>query len=391
MGAPKADRVSATLAAARAIAPDVLDLTVRLAQIPAPTGDEGERSRFVAGWLREQGHGDIWTDELGDVTVQIPGAGPGAPVLIAAHLDTVFPRQTPLAITRDEGKLRGPGVGDNSLGIAAALLLPAMLARLEVRPAVDMVVALTVGEEGLGNLRGMRAVVDANPAVGAAIALEGHNLGRVTHIAVGSRRLKVRVTGPGGHSWGAYGQPSAIHAIARLIADFDELPTPGSPKTTLNVGLIEGGVSVNTIAPSASCVIDLRSTDEAALRRLAANVDRAVGAAARGGIQTETIVLGERPAGLVPLDSGIVKAATATLKALGIDAICDASSTDANVPISRGIPAVCLGLTSGEHAHREDESIDTEPVPTGLAQVLLLTLQLAEDLATGNEPAPGAA
>jgi acetylornithine deacetylase/succinyl-diaminopimelate desuccinylase-like protein len=262
--------------------------------------------------------------------------------------------------------------------------LPRLFERIGVRPATDIVLALTVGEEGLGNLRGMRAVVDAHPSIGAAVAVEGHNLGRVTHVAVGSRRLRVRVEGPGGHSWGDFGQPSAIHTLARIVAELDAIPTTSSPKTTLNVGLIEGGVSVNTIAPSASFVLDMRSTDEGSLRRLSDKVARVVHAFNRGGVRTSIEVLGERPAGVVPLGSRIVQVATSALSALGVNAICDASSTDANIPISRGVPAVCLGLTAGGNVHRIDEYIDIGQVPQGMAQLAVVALALAEEIAAAR-------
>jgi tripeptide aminopeptidase len=376
------ERVSSALKVGQALLPELIDLTIEIAEIPAPTGAEHERSRFVAGWLDGHGFSDIWKDDLGDLTVRIPGRSQGAPVMIAAHLDTVFPAGTNLTVRRVQTQAYGPGVGDNSLGVAALLTIPEMLARLGLTPAVDLILALTVGEEGLGNLRGMRAVIEHSPGLGAAIALEGHNLGRVTHMAVGSRRLRIEVSGPGGHSWGAFGQPSAIHALAKIIAALDGLTLTESPKTTLNVGLIEGGVSVNTIAPSASCVVDMRSTDEKALAALAGRVDQIVGEAAHGGIGTNIVELGVRPAGTVPRDSRLVRSASRTLKALGYDAIYDASSTDANIPISLGIPAVCLGITSGGNAHREDEYIDLPPVAAGLTQILFTALDIAEDLST---------
>ena len=210
------------------------------------------------------------------------------------------------------------------------------------------------------------------------------NLGRVTHIAVGSRRYRIEATGPGGHSWGDWGRPSALHALARLINDLDSIPLPRIPKTTLNVGVIEGGISVNSIAPSASCLIDLRSVDEASLARLADRVERMVASHDRGGVSFTATLLGERPAGVVPLDSPIVRRAAAILAALGIEASFDASSTDANVPIGRGIPAICVGLTTGGNVHREDEFIDTDPLVAGLTQLALLTLELADALATGT-------
>lgn len=214
------------------------------------------------------------------------------------------------------------------------------------------------------------------------VALEGHNLGRVTHVAVGSRRYRVKATGPGGHSWGDFGQPNAIHALAKFIAELDAISLPRMPKTTLNVGTIEGGVSVNTISPSASCLLDLRSTDEHALQRLSERVTRLAAKHSRSdGVMLHLDTIGERPAGVVPVDSPIVKVATATLSALGVDATLDASSTDANVPIAAGMPAVCVGLTSGGNVHRVDEYIDTASIPLGVAQLGLLSLAICELLA----------
>ena len=374
-------RLAALRAAAESLAPAVIDLTTRIAAVPAPTGDEGERAAVVAAMLRDAGL-PVSTDPLGDVLATLPGVNRGRPpVVLAAHTDTVFPRATPLQIRREGERVLGPGVGDNSLGVAALVSLPALLRAAGFAPAVDVVLAADVGEEGLGNLRGMRAVMDAYPNAGAVIAIEGHNLGRLTHVAVGSRRLRVTATGPGGHSWGDAGRPSAIHALARVVADLGAMPIPRAPKSSLNVGTFVGGVSVNTIAPVATCVIDLRSVDAPTLTRLGERVDRIIEAANRDGVAFTRDILGERPAGVVPLESSIVRLATGVLSALGVETSYDASSTDANVPISRGIPAVCVGLTSGGNVHREDEWIAVDPIPTGLAQLGLLTLALADELA----------
>lgn len=386
-GAQAADRLAAVRAAAEAAVPRVLELTQRIAAVPAPTGDEGERSRLVAELFAEAGLAVV-VDALHDVVATVPGGGGAPPVLVAAHLDTVFAAGTPLPIRRVGDRVCGPGIGDNSLGVGAILALPGLLAAADAPRGADVLLVANVGEEGLGNLRGMRAVMDDRPEVGAVVAVEGHNLGRVTHIAVGSRRLRLTATGPGGHSWGDFGRPSAIHALARLVADLAALPLPRHPKTTLNVGTIEGGVSVNSIAPTASCLVDMRSVDEAALRRLGERVEREVAAAGRGGVAITSEVLGERPAGVVPLDGPIVRLATEALAALGVETTYDASSTDANIAISRNVPAVCVGLTTGGNVHREDEYVDVAPLADGLAQLALLTAALAEASATGGL-APG--
>ncbi|HEY8447031.1 MAG TPA: M20/M25/M40 family metallo-hydrolase [Thermomicrobiales bacterium] len=358
----------------------VVDLACLIAAIPAPTNQELERSKFVAQRMAELGAEDVTIDEIGDVVGRVRGERSSPSLLLAAHIDTVFPRTTSLAQTRGNGRIAGPGIGDNSLGVAAVLMVPRLLQALGVRPAVDLLLTGNVGEEGLGNLRGIRAVIDANPDIGAVIAVEGHNLGRVTHVAVGSRRLRVRVTGPGGHSWGDFGNPNAIHVAAEIIAELTRLPLPRSPKTTLSVGMFHGGISVNTIAPEAEFVVDLRSVEEDALRRLADRVETVL-RAPRYGVKVDVEVLGVRPAGVVSPSSRIVRLAVETLEALGIVPTGDASSTDANIPISRGIPAVCIGLTTGGNVHREDEYIDTGPIAAGLTQLLALSLAVARELA----------
>jgi tripeptide aminopeptidase len=378
------ERIEAVRAAADAVTPDVLELTALISAVPSPTGEETAKSLLVerlfatAGLAAER-------DAIGDVVGVIPAGQPSRPgassLLVAAHIDTVFPLGTPLEVRRSADRLTGPGVGDNSVAVAAAIKLAELLRIAGEAPAVDVLLTGNVGEEGLGNLRGIREVLASHSDIGAVVALEGHNLGRVTHVAVGSRRFRITVNGPGGHSWGDFGRPNAIHGLSKLIAELDAIPLPRSPKTTLNVGMISGGVSVNTIAPEASCLLDLRSIDESALRRLSDRVTRLVDRSNRGdSVVYAAESIGERPAGVVAADSSIVQIAASTLAALGLEPSFDASSTDANVPIAAGIPAVCVGLTTGGNVHRTDEYIDVEPVPMGVTQLALLTLALAESL-----------
>jgi tripeptide aminopeptidase len=378
------ERIEAVRAAAEAVTPDVLELTALISAVPSPTGEEAAKSLLVerlfatAGLATER-------DAIGDVVGVIPGRQSSrtgtSKLVVAAHIDTVFPIGTPLEIKRTSGRLTGPGVGDNSVAVAAAIKLADLLRIAGEVPAVDLLLTGNVGEEGLGNLRGIREVLTSRSDIGAVVALEGHNLGRVTHVAVGSRRFRISVKGPGGHSWGDFGRPNAIHGLSKLIAELDAIPLPRSPKTTLNVGMISGGVSVNTIAPEASCLLDLRSIDESALRRLSDRVTRLVDRSNRGNaVEYTAESIGERPAGVVAVDSPIVQIAANTLAALGLEPSFDASSTDANVPIAAGIPAVCVGLTTGGNVHRTDEYIDLDPVPMGITQLALLTLALAESL-----------
>ncbi len=378
------ERIEAVRAAAEAVTPDVLELTALISAVPSPTGEETAKSLLVerlfatAGLATER-------DAIGDVVGVIPGRQPSrvgtSRLVVAAHIDTVFPIGTPLEVKRSADRLTGPGVGDNSVAVAAAIKLADLLRIADEVPAVDVLLTGNVGEEGLGNLRGIREVLASRSDIDAVVALEGHNLGRVTHVAVGSRRFRITVKGPGGHSWGDFGRPNAIHGLSRLIAELDAIPLPRSPKTTLNVGMINGGVSVNTIAPEASCLLDLRSIDESALRRLSDRVTRLVDRSNRGdSVVYAAESIGERPAGVVAADSQIVQIAASTLAVLGLEPSFDASSTDANVPIAAGIPAVCIGLTTGGNVHRVDEFIDLEPVAKGVAQLALLTLALAESL-----------
>ena len=206
---------------------DTLALTTQIAQIPAPTGAETERAAFVAQEMAALGLADVHTDAVGNVIGRRPGKREGPALMIAAHTDTVFPAETDLTVRRGTDRIAGPGVGDNSLGVAAILTAARLLETLKVTTENDMLFVADVGEEGLGDLRGMRkAVRTYRDRTSAVIAVEGHNLGRITHRAVGSRRYRITVQGPGGHSWGNYGRPNAIHILARLITDLVALRSP---------------------------------------------------------------------------------------------------------------------------------------------------------------------
>jgi tripeptide aminopeptidase len=368
---------------AEQFATSVLGLAGELAAIPAPTGDERRRTEFVLDRMATLPFDHIDVDEMGNVVGRLQGLTEAPRVLIAAHLDTVFPPGTPLEVSSDALRSYGPGIGDNCLGIAAALLMPSMFEAAGVRPDVDLLITGNVGEEGLGNLRGMIAVMDEHPEVGAVIAVEGHNLGRVTHIAVGSMRYRITVEGPGGHSWGDFGKRNAIHAAAAIISELDEIELPVSPKTTLSVGTIQGGTSVNTIALRCTFLLDLRSVDAKELTKLNHAVERIL-VRKRKEISVSTELLGVRPAGQVSPNARITRIASAILESIGISPTGDASSTDANIPISRGIPAVCIGLTHGGNVHKEDEYIERDPVGRGLYQLLGLTVSVAEELRFGR-------
>jgi len=349
-----------------------IDLACQIATVPAPTFEEWDRARFVAELFEQRGAQPEF-DAVGNVIVRRQGEGRGRSLLLAAHLDTVFPRETPLTIERGDTWVRGPGIGDNALGVAALVILWELLDALAVRTPGDLLLAADVGEEGLGNLRGMRALIERfGPELGAVVAVEGHNLGRVTNAAVGSVRLRIIVRGPGGHSWGNFGTPSAIHELARILCALTETPVPRSPKTTYNVGTIEGGVSVNTIAPLAQAVVDLRSIDGRELGRLRRTVEEICERHRSSSITVELELLGERPAGETPVDVPLVRETMKILRELGVEPVLDASSTDANAAIAVGIPAVCIGLTRGRGSHTVEETIDVAPLELGLMQLVWL-------------------
>lgn len=381
MSLPRSDLVARVTAMSSRFVEPIASLAAEIAAVPAPTNDEAKRARFVAGKLAALGHLDVTIDPLSDVVGRLPGKESSKALLLAAHIDTVFPADTPISVSRHEGTLAAPGIGDNSVSVAAVALVGKALEQLDHQLAVDVFVTGNVGEEGLGDLRGMRAVMDALPQLAGAIAVEGHSLGRITNRAVGSRRLRVTATGPGGHSWGDAGRPSAIHALSRLVNRLEEIELIEDPKTTLNVGLFNGGISVNTIAPEASIVIDLRSTSADVLSELVANVEREIAEAEHEQLSMHIDVVGDRPAGELPDDCGLVPIGIDVLRALGIDATCDASSTDANIPISRGLPSMCIGLTSGGNVHRRDEYIRLRPLATGFAQLVLDTILATEAIA----------
>ena len=371
-----------SLAIADAYLEPIVELTTRLTEVPAPSNDEVDRAKVLHEVLADMGYNDVTTDSIHNVTARIPGKDRSKSLLVAAHTDTVFPREVDLTVTRDGDTLAGPGVGDNTVAVATVAMLKQAFEELGEVPAIDIVVTGNVGEEGLGDLRGMKAVCAALPEMVGSIAVEGHALGGVTYEAVGSRRYRVTVTGAGGHSWGQAGTPSAIHHLARMITAMDDIPLPDNPKTSFNAGIVEGGISVNTIAPEAVAILDMRSTSSESLEALVAEVDTILEMPRPAGIDVQVEVVGDRPAGSQPSDGVLVQIADSVLTDLGYTSIRhEPGSTDANVPIAMGIPAICIGVTTGAYAHREDEYIQISPIPKGFAHLMTVILQSAEALA----------
>ena len=355
--------------------PEVVREVVTICQIPAPTFDEGQRTQYVTERMSAIGLEDVMADEAGNAVGRIRGSGGGPTILMAAHIDTVFPLDTDVIVRSDGEILRAPGVGDNSASVAVMIHAARLLLETDTRPAGDLIFAATVGEEGLGNLRGIRTIMNRfKGEIDYVIALDG-SLGSMVRQGVGSRRFRLVVTTEGGHSWGAFGSPSAIHSLGRMIAQISEIRVPANPKTTFNVGTISGGTSVNTIAAQAEAVIDLRSLDLDELKRLEERVRRIVSEVARfTGVSAALELIGDRPVGQISDEHPLCQLVRSVHHQLGLQSRSYPSSTDGNVPLSMGVPAVTVGVTLGGNGHRLDEYIHTSPLAKGLAQVIILAL-----------------
>ena len=348
----------------------LLVLAIQIQQIPSPTTDEKDRAEFVQGLFIKEGLLDVSGDPAGNVYGRLTGKGKEKPLIISAHLDTVFPRNTSLHATREESRIYGPGIGDNSLGVAALFGLLWILRERDLNLPGDIWLVANVGEEGLGDLRGMKAIVERfGRDVQAYLVLEGTALGHVYHRAIGVRRYRVTVQTAGGHSWSDYGQPSAVHELAHLVTQITALPVPTNPRTTLNVGLITGGTGINVLASEAMLGLDLRSEKMDTLENLVQRVEEKIRSANQDGVNVEMDIIGERPAGEIAVDHPLIKLADKCLSEQGLKAIFTSGSTDANVPLSLGYPGLVLGITTGGGAHSVHEYIDTQPVDKGMEQL----------------------
>jgi len=359
------------------LAKDTLDLAVRIQQIPAPTFSEAARAAFVCDRFRELGLVDLEIDELSNVYARLPSADPDKqpPLVVSAHLDTVFPETTPLDVIRENGRISGPGIGDNSLAVAGLVGLARMVLEIPEPLPGDLWLVANAGEEGLGNLCGMRRVVDRFGKVPAAyVVLEGTALGHVYHRGLSVRRFEISVRTAGGHSWGHFGRPSAIHILAKIIAQLTELDLPSEPRSSYNAGPISGGTTVNTIAAEAAVQLDLRSESEDYVEILVGNVAAIVEEFRSEEVQVDLAPIGNRPGGEVSADHPLVKLAMRSLEDLGIAPTLKIGSTDANVPLSRGLPAICIGLTEGGGGHTVSEYILTDPLKQGLNHVFNVIL-----------------
>jgi tripeptide aminopeptidase len=356
-----------------------LDLAVQIQQIPAPTFQERRRAEFAQNLLAAEGLADVSMDSLCNVYARFPGKTRSQPLVVSAHLDTVFPAGSENRVSRQPGRIHAPGIGDNALGVAALFGLLWTLRERETTPSADVWLVANVCEEGLGDLRGMKEVVARfGEGARAYLVIEGTALGQVYHRAIGVRRYRVKVSTEGGHSWSDYGKPSAVHELAGLVTQLTSMHLPTHPRTTLNVGMIAGGSGVNVVASDAQFELDVRSETAQGLGEILPHVEARMRSLQKPGVSVDIEVVGERPAGELSLDHPLVKLAGECLSEQGITPTFTAGSTDANIPLSRGLPALVLGTTTGGGAHTPHEYIDTAPLKKGMRQLVRFVERVLE-------------
>jgi acetylornithine deacetylase/succinyl-diaminopimelate desuccinylase-like protein len=367
--------------------------------IPAPPFGESARAAWFLDRFTALGLTNVHLDAAGNALAELnPAPSADLPcILLSAHLDTVFPAATPSVPTEDAARILCPGACDNAAGLTGLLAIAAALRFAGIVPPVTVLFAANVGEEGEGDLRGMRHLFLDGPyrdRIRAAIALEGSGTAAVTR-ALGSRRFRVTVTGPGGHSWTDAGRPNPILILSRALARIAEIELPENPRTTLNVGHISGGTSVNSIPESATALIDLRSTDPLELRATAAAMHRVfdrIASDSGGEIQFAIETIGDRPTGELPDDSPLLHTLRAVDRHLTLNTELRLGSTDANLPLSLGIPAVAIGAGgTGGGIHTLSEWYDPTGRETALRRILLTlldTVHLTAELPPKSIPDP---
>jgi acetylornithine deacetylase/succinyl-diaminopimelate desuccinylase-like protein len=379
----------------------IMDWQAEMVAIPAPFLGEKARAEWLATRFTEAGLERVETDEAGNVfgwlpAAKLPPESTGPVVVISAHLDTVFPAETPLKPVVDGDRLTAPGACDNGAGVAGMLAIAKALVVARVELAGALIFMGNVGEEGEGNLRGVRHLYQQQALAGriaAHIVLDGAGTDSAVTQALGSRRYRVTVTGPGGHSFTDAGTPNPIAALATALAVLTQTPLPEEPRTTLNLGTISGGTSVNSIPESAQAAVDFRSTSADELLLLEVALHRAVedavehcntqakaaGRQGRGLLEFDINTIGDRPAAQLPKESPLLEALKAVDRHLGLKTELRLGSTDANIPLSQGVPALSMGAGGdGGGAHTLAEWYSARDRETGLKRVLLLTLAMVE-------------
>jgi acetylornithine deacetylase/succinyl-diaminopimelate desuccinylase-like protein len=363
---------------------------IELTEIPAPPFKEAARGQRMLEKFKALGLSDVHMDAVGNVIGIRPGKDRAAKALmVAAHLDTVFPPDVAIKVRREGDTLHAPGIGDTTVTLAALLAFVRAMDAGKIQTTRDIIFVANVGEEGQGDLRGVRHIFSASPLkprIGDFISFDGSNVARIVNGGVGSRRYRVAFKGPGGHSYGAFGLVNPTHALGRAVGKIADLQVPTDPKTTFNVGRIGGGTSVNSIAFESWMEIDMRSHDVASLNVIRDQIIAAIHDSVkaenarwkRGEVTVDIDLVGDRPAGSTDPESPIVKTAQASVRALGGLPTLSTGSTDSNYPIRLGVPAVTVGRGGiGRNNHSLDESFDTTDAWKGPQNVILLITSLA--------------
>jgi tripeptide aminopeptidase len=380
--------VKAALEMIRAAEPQTIENQIRICEVEAPPFKEAKRAELYARMFREAGLQNVRIDKEGNVLGDRPGLQPRPRLAFTAHLDTVFPEGTDVRVKREGAILRAPGIGDDCRGLTVLLAVVRAMNQAKVQTQGSITFVGTVGEEGLGDLRGVKYLFNEGMKgqIDRFVSIDGTGLG-ITHIAVGSLRYRVTFKGPGGHSYGAFGLSNPMHALGRAVATISQFEVPLDPKTTFNVGRIGGGTSVNAIPFDAWMEVDMRSASPSALEALDTKFKRAVDEAVRDEdarwkknvLSVDKALVGNRPAGQTPANSPIVQAAVSVTRALGFPVALDEGSTDANIPMSLGIPAITVdGGGRGTGSHALDEMFDSTNSWMGSQRALLLAIALAQ-------------
>lgn len=349
---------------------EVLQRTRELAEVPAPLGEEAERAAVVAGWWREDGLEDVHVDKAGNVLALLRRGRSGGSLFLCAHLDTVFSRAVDHRLNEHDGRLHGPGVGDNTVAVAA---LSALRHLLPPDAEISVWVGATTGEEGLGNLRGAKHLVATRADLEQLIAVEGVFLDQISIAGQGSVRAKISITGPGGHSWIDRERDTAVHGAARAIALIDGERPGAAHDWSWHVASVSGGSDINVLADQAGFTFETRAPDQAGLDRHEARARLLIAHGVGTQLQWAWTDLGRRPGGSIAKDHPLVQAAIAAHKTHARDWRIENAGTDANAAYGAGLPAITMGITTGSAIHTTAEWIDTAAIPTGL-RILAATI-----------------
>lgn len=358
---------------------NVIDEIKIISQIPSPSFGEDLKSEYIEKRFHELNLQNVHMDKLKNVIGVIEGES-DANFIICAHIDTVFGKDTPLILKEEGDKLYCPSIGDNSTSVAGMLILAYALKENGYKPPCNLVFVANSCEEGLGDLKGIKYLLENTEGVKGVISIDG-TMDKLVNEGIGSRRLKVEVCAKGGHSWGDFGNSSAIHAIGEAISKISLIDVPETPKTSFNIGTISGGTSVNTIAESAQMLVDIRSMDDTQLRSTEKKIRELIDKSMDEHNTSSTIeVVGDRPSGQLPEDHFMVQSVLESAKLFDLNMDLNPSSTDSNIPLSMGIPSVTYGIYTGDGAHTLNEYIEPESLKTGLPLLTLSVLSVLEKI-----------